>query len=63
MNARLRNFWCPCCREWLASLEVDRKRVHIECGTVAEWRDFPLSVVVAPSEEGARDASNELATA
>lgn len=61
MNAKLRNFWCPACERWLASLEVDRKRVHIGCGAVAEWRDFPLSVVVAP--EVKTDETRECATA
>lgn len=50
MNARLRNFWCPKCHRWIASLEVGRDRKHDACGTVVEWREFPL--VVNVSSEG-----------
>jgi hypothetical protein len=38
MKVTMWNWWCPKCRAWVASCELDDRRVHRECQTKAQWR-------------------------
>lgn len=58
MSMMLRNWWCPRCRQWLASEDIAKYR-HIVCGTKCQWRSFTL-LVLATSEDPDTASTAEL---
>ena len=39
----LRNWWCPKCRKWLPSCDLDATERHRKCQTKAEWWEFTVT--------------------
>ena len=48
----LRNWWCPKCKEWLASCDIDLAQRHRECYAKVEWRRYEVTCF----DEGKHDA-------
>lgn len=45
----LRNWWCPECKQCLASEDIERGR-HTECNTKCEWRTFVSVLFATPAD-------------
>jgi hypothetical protein len=55
----LRNFYCDHCQQWLASVDVNRRR-HTACRRPVRWREFVPDVFRGHSID--RDAVNSAST-
>ena len=36
----LMNWWCPECKTWLASEDMNEARRHKTCNTKAQWKEY-----------------------